>query len=187
MHNLETDYIAKLEVGQAFVSSEIIKEPVLVQTPDIRDNENIRLSVSNDEIHRRMNYWSKHSFYLIPFRECKYSRPCKACVMKLRSDAAYYATRLMQKYGNKIVDIKSLCACLKSIDIWIEKENFLFTNQMQMCNCVKIRLLRKVVQQKDIEVSEAQYMKILNTYLNCNPIIIDTLIWNLPIMMLRKK
>lgn len=169
MHNLETDYIAKLEVGQAFVSSEIIKEPVLVQTPDIRDNENIRLSVSNDEIHRRMNYWSKHSFYLIPFRECKYSRPCKACVMKLRSDAAYYATRLMQKYGNKIVDIKSLCACLKSIDIWIEKENFLFTNQMQMCNCVKIRLLRKVVQQKDIEVSEAQYMKILNTYLNCNP------------------
>lgn len=167
--NMETTVerqIPKLNVGQAFVSYEFLKEPVLVQTPDIRDQEAIRLSVSNHEVHERMNYWLSHDQYLIPFGECACSEPCKQCSLQLRSDASFYAARFMQDYGAKINDISSLCAYLKAVDAWMERQTSEDENHVQRNNCVKIRLLRRIMLQKDIPLTASDYKKVLKTYLN---------------------
>ena len=166
MTSLAESQIPKLDVGQAFISYEYIKEPVLVQTPDIRKKESIRLSVPNTEVQSRMKYWDSHKEYLIPFRECKCSNFCKECSMKLRSDASFYAARFMQDYGTKITDVTSMCSYLKAIDTWMERQGYSTSNQVMMNNCVKIRLLRRIMQQKDIILTHAEYTKILKSYLN---------------------
>lgn len=145
MERVMESQIPKLDVGQAFVSYALLKEPVLVQTPDIRGKENIRLSVSNNEIHSRMTYWDTHSQFLIPFRECEYSASCTKCSMRLRSDAAFYATRFMQDFGDKIADTNSLCSYIKAVDSWLDKKGVYNDNRITISNCIKIRVIRKVM------------------------------------------
>lgn len=53
--------VPRLGVGEAFISYGLLAEPALVQTPDIREKEGIRLSVPDEEVHRRMTYWNGHA------------------------------------------------------------------------------------------------------------------------------
>ena len=153
--------IPDLGKGQAFVSCSLLKTPVIVQTPDIREKESIRLSVSNAEIHERMEYWKEHSEYLKPFNECKYSLICNECNLKVRSDASFYAARFLQEYGTKITDITTVRKALNTVDKWLDRQNPLEQERNQLTNCIKIRLMRSIMQQKEIGVGEKEYQSIL--------------------------
>lgn len=160
--------IPQLNVGQAMVSYGLLKEPVMVQTPDIRENQKIRLVVSNQEILERMTYWQEHPQYLIPFTECCYSHVCTRCDLRLRSDANYLAARYLQLCGTKITDTAKLLGYIRSCGDWVEKQQPSLSAEklMPMKNCVRIRLLRRLMQQKDFEIGNAVVQKVLTEMLN---------------------
>lgn len=160
--------IPQLNVGQAMVSYGLLKEPVMVQTPDIRENQKIRLVVSNQEISERMSYWQEHPQYLIPFTECCYSHACTRCDLRLRSDANYLAARYLQLCGTKITDTAKLLGYIRACGDWVEKQQPGLSTEklMQMKNCVRIRLLRRLMQQKDFEIGNAVVQKVLTEMLN---------------------
>ena len=160
--------IPQLNVGQAMVSYGLLKEPVMVQTPDIRENQKIRLVVSNQEISERMSYWQEHPQYLIPFTECCYSHVCTRCDLRLRSDANYLAPRYLQLCGTKITDTAKLLGYIRACGDWVEKQQPSLSTEklMQIKNCVRIRLLRRLMQQKDFEIGNAVVQKVLTEMLN---------------------
>ena len=160
--------IPQLNVGQAMVSYGLLKEPVMVQTPDIRENQKIRLVVSNQEISERMSYWQEHPQYLIPFTECCYSHVCTRCDLRLRSDANYLAARYLQLCGTKITDTAKLLGYIRACGDWVEKQQPSLSTEklMQIKNCVRIRLLRRLMQQKDFEIGNAVVQKVLTEMLN---------------------
>ena len=163
MTDLMRKYIPKLEVGQAFYSVSALHEPVLMQTPDIRKKEGIRLSVSDSEIRERAEYWKGHQQYLIPYDECRYSEICKTCSMEIRSDAAFFSERYYMEFRDKIRDINTMCAYMNAVNQWLEKQDIKEGQEkrIQLCNCVKIKYLRKVLQEKEFRLSQKDREKIL--------------------------
>ena len=165
MTELMRKYISKLEVGQAFYSASALHAPVLIQTPDIHKNEGVRLSVSDSEIRERTKYWKKHQKYLIPYEECRYSKVCKICSMVIRSDAAFFAERYYMEFRDKIHDLNTMCTYMNAVNQWLEKQNIEDTQEsrVQLCNCMKIKYLRKVLQEKEFRLSQKDREKILQT------------------------
>lgn len=162
MTELMRKYISKLEIGQAFYSTSVLHEPVLLCTPDIRQKEEIRLSVGDSEIHERMEYWRKHQKYLIPYEECSYSKVCGQCSMQVRSDAAFFSERFYMEFRDKIKDINTMCTYMKAVNQWMAKQNIQEdVNKVQLYNCIKIRYLRKVLQEKEFHISQREQEKIL--------------------------
>ena len=163
MTDLMRKYIPKLEVGQAFYSVSALHEPVLMQTPDIHKKEGIRLSVSDSEIRERAEYWKGHQQYLIPYDECRYSEICKTCSMEIRSDAAFFSERYYMEFRDKIRDINTMCAYMNAVNQWLEKQDIKEGQEkrIQLCNCVKIKYLRKVLQEKEFRLSQKDREKIL--------------------------
>lgn len=163
MSELMRKYITKLETGQAFYSVSALHEPVLIQTPDIRKEERIRLSVSDPEVRERSVYWNNHQQYLIPYGECGYSSVCENCSLETRSEAAYFAERYYMEYRGRIQDLAAMCKYMNGVRQWLERQNLSEGEKqnMQLCNCVKIRFLRKVLQEKEIRLSEKDRDKIL--------------------------
>lgn len=163
MTDLMRKYIPKLEVGQAFYSVSALHGPVLMQTPDIRKKEGIRLSVSDSEIRERAEYWKGHQQYLIPYEECRYSEICKTCSMEIRSDAAFFSERYYMEFRDKIRDLNTMCAYMNAINQWLEKQDIKEDQEkrIQLCNCVKIKYLRKVLQEKEFRLSQKDREKIL--------------------------
>ena len=164
MTELMRKYIPKLEVGQAFYSVSALHEPVLIQTPDIRQKEEIRLSVTDSEIQERTKYWKEHQQYLIPYEECRYSKICSTCSMEIRSEAAYFSERYYMEFRDKIQNLKSMCTYMNAINQWLEKQNMKCGQEikMQLSNCVKIKYLRKVLQEKEFRLSQKDHEKILH-------------------------
>lgn len=163
MTDLMRKYIPKLEVGQAFYSVSALHEPVLMQTPDIRQKEEIRLSVSDSEIRERTKYWKGHQQYLIPYEECRYSETCKTCSMEIRSDAAFFSERYYMEFRDKIRDLNTMCTYMNAVNQWLEKQDIKEGQEkrIQLCNCVKIKYLRKVLQEKEFRLSQKDREKIL--------------------------
>ena len=163
MTDLMRKYIPKLEVGQAFYSVSALHEPVLMQTPDIRQKEEIRLSVSDSEIRERTKYWKGHQQYLIPYEECRYSETCKTCSMEIRSDAAFFSERYYMQFRDKIRDLNTMCTYMNAVNQWLEKQDIKEGQEkrIQLCNCVKIKYLRKVLQEKEFRLSQKDREKIL--------------------------
>lgn len=164
----QEEQIPRLGVGEAFISYGLLAEPALVQTPDVREEQGIRLSVSNEEVHRRMTYWDSHGPLLIPFYECGQSTVCAGgCDLRLRSDAAFFAARFAQSYGGKITDAKSLCAYARALDGWLDEQTPQSDpeRRRRLHNCTKIRLIRRMMQQREIPQSPAAYQKLLQAAL----------------------
>lgn len=163
MSELMRKHISKLETGQAFYSVSALHEPVLIQTPDIRKEEGIRLNVSDSEIRERTVYWNNHQQYLIPYEECRYSSVCRKCSVKIRSDAAFFSERFYMEFRDRILDLASMCRYMNGVSQWLERQNLSGGEKQntQLYNCVKIRYLRKVLQEKEFRLSEKDREKIL--------------------------
>ena len=105
---------------------------------------------------------------MIPFYECGQSTVCAGgCDLRLRSDVAFFAARFAQSYGGKITDAKSLCAYARALDGWLDEQTPQSDpeRRRRLHNCTKIRLIRRMMQQREIPQSPAAYQKLLQSAL----------------------
>lgn len=168
MTSSQMDLLPRLEAGEALFDYNFLKQTVLIKTPNIKDNLHIRPSVPDHEVATKALYWKNHKQDLIPFAECSCSSCCTECELRLRSDAAFYAANYLQFYGSKIHDIKTLCGYIHVMDEWLDKQCPVMddSQRLKLHNCAKIRFIRRIIQQKSIEITPTIYREILQKYLN---------------------
>jgi len=160
--------LARLDVGEGFFYFSRLKEPQLLKTPDVREDESIRLDVSDDEVAAKMDYWDSRQSMLVPFSECQFSASCNgSCDFKIRADAEHYAIRYLREYGAKITDVKLLRQFLILVDEWlITRQGFTEdTLNNRLSSCLKIRMLRKALLERDISASSDLSNKVLKSVL----------------------
>ena len=145
MNNSNSEYLTKLNVGQAFVYFDRLNSPQLVQTEDTRERDGIRLSVDNEEIIQRSTYWNDKHKNLIPFLECNCSSVCDKCSFKVRNDSEYYASKLLDSSISNIREKKSLFAYAVRIPKVLSKNSSKYNSKelKQLFNCTIIKYIRK--------------------------------------------
>lgn len=105
MGTKEKEQLSRLESGEAFVYHHKLSTAQMIRSEDIRKENNIRLVVSDQEIAKRMTYWSTRKALLRPYHECELCKSCvRDCDFILRSDADYIAAKALRKYRKGIVD-----------------------------------------------------------------------------------
>ena len=169
MSESDTARLGRLKVGEAYIYNSLLEDPQLVQTPDIREHERIRLSVSNHEVLKKGRYWNSNKELLVPFRQCQYSAPCSCCDFKIRADAEYYANRFYSEVANKISDLPHLDAYMRILSKKLKEKAEIDLDDnafMRLCNCVKIRFLRKFLLNRNLSVTIEQQNIILSRCLN---------------------
>ena len=150
MEEVQRQHLGRLGVGEAFVYYSRLDAPQLIKTTDSRAAKGIRLSVPDEEIAGRMNYWVHNRQLLKPYRECGLCRECDSgCDLGLRDRADYYAARVLQENGAKMKDrsIAAQYAILlhKPLAVW---EGPCGPDFDRLCFCARLRLLRKIALEK---------------------------------------
>jgi len=156
--------ISRLKPGEAYVYFSRLENPQLVLTEDIREKENIRLNVPNEEIANKMTYWENRKNKLKPFAECNYCEVCKnACDFSLRAKADYYANRYVQASQEKIKDAKSLKVYMLGVEKYLSKitEQMEVEQKTRMVKCTAIRFMRKVQLVTSIRLPSAEVEQII--------------------------
>ena len=164
MDEQDTKQLGRLDVGEAYCYYSYMRAPYRVVTPDTRADEHIRLDVSNDEITRKMCYWSDRQTLLMPYAECEWCESCHAnCDFRLRSQAEYYASRLFSQNAARITDqnvlekyLVSMGALLQNVETGLEPYQ-----RRRLINCCRIKLLRKMELEKDITIDPRRMKLIL--------------------------
>lgn len=153
----EMNRLSRLKPGEAYVYYQKLERPQLIKTPEIRSDVGIRLSVPDEEIARRDEYWGTHKMLLKPFPECEYCANCKeTCDFKARSIAEQIARSLYWNYVGKVKDELSLRGYLYNLPE-LEKDLFRAVTDVDMIKlqiCTRIRLYRKLSREKSFQVRE---------------------------------
>ena len=166
MNEYAIQRLAGLKTGEAFVFYNKLETPQLILTDDIREEKSIRISVSDDEIKERTTYWKDKKKFLRPFSECEYCRYCtEDCNFMIRSNADYFASRLLEIYGRKISDLDYLKRFLvtipKLIEGSIEKYQYTLEQENRMIACIKLRFYRKYKMESDIQLTQKELRQVL--------------------------
>lgn len=159
--------ISRLRTGEAYVFCRGLAEPLKVTTEDIRKKENIRLSVSNEEICSKNHYWDNNSKMLIPYMECSLHPLCQLCNQKIREDSKFYSNKYFNEVKSTISDKKSLFVSLCNIGAWLkeQKDNTLNMDKPILFNCIRVHLVRLIMLELDIDFDE---IFIKNTLDSCH-------------------
>jgi hypothetical protein len=157
--------ISRLKPGEAYVYFSRLENPQLVMTEDIREKENIRLNVPNEEIAERMTYWRNRKGSLKPFAECNFCEACKnGCDFTLRAKADYYANRFLSANQEKIKDAKSLKVYMLGVDKFLSKvtDGMNEEQKVRMIKCTAIRFMRKVQLVTPVKIQRTEVKQILD-------------------------
>lgn len=157
--------LSRLGTGEAYAYYNMLYEPQLITTTDVREAEGIRLSVPDSEVQTRMSYWDGHQDWLKPHSECQYCETCKSgCELAVRGDADYYASKIIGEFGARISDREALIKYMHKLHelvIYYERGHQDKTHLKRLCNCTKIKLLRKVLMEKTLIFTRAEIKQML--------------------------
>ncbi|MCL2654935.1 MAG: DUF87 domain-containing protein [Coriobacteriia bacterium] len=156
--------LSRLKPGEAYMYFSGLENPQRIITKDIREQEGIPLTVSNDEVAQKMTYWADKKDQLKPFMECKYSAECNSgCDFRLRSQADYYAAKILMRYSKELSSDKTALSYLKAMNKILGKviNSTDEAKRAQMIQCARIRFARKVRLEKGFNISPVTLKKIL--------------------------
>lgn len=165
MDDNQRSHLSRLSTGEAFFYYSKLENPQLIKTPDIRDIKGIRLSVSDDEVAKRSQYWSTRKRLLRPFVECAFCSTCKNdCVFSVRATADYYAEKIFGEFSGKITTKEHLIKymiTLHELVIFYERANPDKQQLKRLCNCSKIQFIRKFLLNKSLPVTKDEIKRIV--------------------------
>ena len=167
MDDMSRDHLSRLKPGQAYFYFSQLESPQLIYTPDIREREGIRLSVSDQEVSERSTYWDSHQELLIPYRECRFCSLCrKTCDFTVRSNAEYIAGKTMSKYKEKIRsddDLKLVVFNLPKV-MRNDLDSCTGLDQKKLAVCSRIKFYRKAMLGSSYRLDDRTLERVINLF-----------------------
>ena len=163
----ESDSLATLRPGSAYVFFEKIDRPVPIQTENFRSIVGMRDTISDDEVKRRNRYWIQNADISRPFIECEENHYCTAgCDFEVRAEARFLVSYICKKYGcNESFNAAQFKEMVKGLNSVIESRiSPDFTGARKECviRCTKVELLRKLCLTTNLELPLEMRIKLLN-------------------------
>ena len=164
MSDADEHNLAILNTGEAYVYFRGLKTPVCIMTDDIRQQEGIRLVVSNQELRSRVDYWRTKQDLLKPYHECDLCSICQTCNLRLRDDAKYYAEKLFAEDKSGIKDKSSLAKHIPLVYKHITEEESGYHGEAfrQLVYCCCIRYIRKAMLETSFSLNPTEVKKALD-------------------------
>lgn len=156
--------LSRLRVGEAYVYYSLLDSAQRIVTEDIREKKGIRLSVSNEEISKRMHYWDTKAALLRPYRECGFCTLCeKTCDFRIRSQADYYAAKLFEKNRTLLNDKKAVLRYLsqfeKMMQFVVKEKPKEYRDRL--ISCTQIKFIKKMEMDEALSFTEAEIRGIM--------------------------
>lgn len=108
MDSNQTARLARLKPGESFLFFNKMSDPEEIVTPENRNSQGYRVSLSDKEIAQLTTYWKNNSKNLRPYPECEKSKYClQTCNYDCRLLSKEIAKRIVAKYrktGLKITE-----------------------------------------------------------------------------------
>lgn len=166
MEPADYELLGRLGVGEAMLHYGRIYTPLHIKTYNVQERAALRSVISDREVAAAGTYWQTHQALLVPHRECGYNHACGGCCdLALRADADFAASRLVTEYAYDLQDEKALLQFLVRMDRQVAaalRECGVDAPGERICNCVKIKFLRKVLLSRSFRFSKADYHAILS-------------------------
>ena len=166
LSDLDYDRLATLGMGEAILHHGKLKtEPLKIKTYATFTDKPFRKVIADKDLTPLCCYWDDKPKLLIPHKECANNCFCQdSCDSSVKTNADFIASRVLNAYYSKINTpndmIKHLWTCNKTIE-QIASQRGLDGKSPKLINCVKIKLLRKILIAKNFDVSRNDYDRIL--------------------------
>lgn len=163
MSDSQIQRLAKLRPGEAFFFFNKLDTPEEIVTPDYRQQNNIDISITDEELSRRSTYWRSHQEMLRPYPECSIVRYCpQTCDYQRRVLAKDIARRIFVKYIKADTDdFSRLEYVLGHISALIKNELNFEPFTQELLSCVKVHLWRRIKYETNIPIKEIQMINSL--------------------------
>ena len=158
MSDTQIQRMSKLKPGEAFLFFNKLDEPEEIVTPDYRLENNISITLSDEDIKELSAYWKDKSDQLKPYPQCEYCRYCnKTCDYYRRVLAREIARRIYTKHFKPNSDnSKILENVLGRITMLVKSELNDEPLTPELMSCVKVHLWRKIIYNTKIKVWDIQ-------------------------------
>ena len=165
MDDIAKTNLSQLHPGEAYVYYNQLMLPQLVRTDDIREKEEIRLSVSDEEIVNKCTYWKTHKELLKPYKECRLCKVCgNVCDFVIRADAEYIANSAFSKYRGQIQTKDEYKKCVYYLPelMRLEIEQMSVSDDERLVICAKIKLIRKIQLELPLKLNENEINQLIS-------------------------
>lgn len=148
--------LSRLKPGEAFLFFNRLEEPEEVVTPDYRLENNISITLSDDNIRQLSTYWKGREAMLRPYPECKWIRYCRSgCDYNRRILAKEIARRIYTRFFKpNTAEKEALEKVFRSITKIVVSELNGEEFSPELLMCVKCHLWRKIRYGTKIPVKE---------------------------------
>lgn len=164
--DIQTEGIARLQVGEAYVKIDRMEEPVKVKTIDLKSMYKMRDVISDKELNEKSTYWKENFRKSCPYIECQNVEQCRlGCNYTIREESHFVSKQLFRENFD---DIKTGRSCLEKqlsqLDALIElraRKNILTLDHNRLLNCAKLHLFRLAYEKYDWDLSLKNRVKIV--------------------------
>lgn len=166
LSELDYERLATLGQGEAILHHGKLKtEPLKIKTYAKFTDKPFRKVLSDKDLIPLCHYWDDKAKLIIPHKECQYNVFCKqSCDTACKSNADFIASRLLNMYYSKLNTandmVKLLWTCNNAIK-QLAAQRGLDADLSKLINCVKIKLMRKILIAKNFDINQYDYNRIL--------------------------
>ncbi|GHS98179.1 hypothetical protein FACS1894139_08880 [Planctomycetales bacterium] len=157
MNEIQSQRLAKLKPGEAFLFFGKLDEPEEIKTEDYRLANNINITLSDEGIKSLSTYWNDRQDKLRPYPECAYCRHCvQGCDYNKRILGREIARRLLVKnFKPESADSKIVKELFRQMTALIKQELNDEPFDQKLLACVELHLLRRIKYGTKIDISDA--------------------------------
>ena len=167
LSDLDYERLATLGMGEAILHHGKLKtEPLKIKTYAKFTDKPFRKVIADQDLAPLCRYWDDKSKLLIPHKECGHNCYCQnGCDSSIKTNADFIASRVLNAYYSKVNSpndmVRLMWSCNKAIE-QIAAKRGLDSTSCRLINCVKIKLLRKILIAKNFDITRNDYDRILD-------------------------
>lgn len=148
--------LAKLHPGEAYFFFGKLEEPEEIITENYREENNIRITISDDEVKALSLYWADKRNQLKPYPQCDYVHCCRdECDYECRLFSKEIANRIfIKQFNRESKDFEQLKMVFGQIKRMIETEMGGVPGNEKCIPCVKVHFLRMIKYRTRIPITD---------------------------------
>ena len=161
--------LTRLKPGEAMLFFGKLEAPEEIITPDYRSENNIEITISDDELKALTTYWKSRKEKLRPYPECEINKYCMAsCAYNRRLLAKEIARRIFRKeilaklkLNDGFDELELVKQMFSKFSLLVKKEVDETEYSPEFIICVKMHIWRKIRYETPLSITEEQIKKSL--------------------------